>query len=148
MARPQWGGEMVMMKRRGIDVMVAVDVSNSMLAQDVKPNRLERAKLAVLDMVKLLEGDRVGLVAFAGTAFLECPLTLDDLRDIRRAFVDVLRGLQHPRITYPTEAMLAQPSAQPALETPPQPGEPVAGPAKEERRGPTTNRDSGASRAV
>jgi hypothetical protein len=82
----------------------------------------------------------------------ECPLTFDDLRDIRRAFVDVLRGLQHPRITYPTEAMLAQPLAeplaQPAPETPPQPGEPPAGPAKEERRGPTTNRDSGASRAV
>ena len=78
----------------------------------------------------------------------ECPLTLDDLRDIRRAFVDVLRGLQHPRITYPTEAMLAQPLAQPTPETPPQPTEPAAGPAKEERRGPTTNRDSGASRAV
>jgi hypothetical protein len=74
----------------------------------------------------------------------ECPLTLDDLRDIRQAFVDVLRGLQHPRITYPTDAMLAQP----APETPQQPTEPAAGPAKEERRGPTTDRDSGASRAV
>jgi len=78
----------------------------------------------------------------------ECPLTFDDLRDIRRAFVDVLRGLQHPRITYPTEAMLAQPLAQPAPETPPQPAEPIASPTKEERRGPTTDRDSGASRAV
>jgi putative nucleotidyltransferase with HDIG domain len=78
----------------------------------------------------------------------ECPLTLDDLREIQRAFVDVLRGLQHPRVTYPTDAMLTQPLAQPAPEAPPQPAEPTARPAKEERRGPTTNRDSGASRAV
>jgi putative nucleotidyltransferase with HDIG domain len=77
----------------------------------------------------------------------ECPLTLDDLRDIRQAFVDVLRGLQHPRVTYPTEAMLAQP-LEPAPEPQVQPAELTVSPGKEERRGPTTNRDSGASRAV
>ena len=65
------------MKREGIDLIVALDTSRSMLATDVKPNRLERAKLAVLDCVQLLQGDRIGLVPFAGTAFLECPLTLD-----------------------------------------------------------------------
>jgi Ca-activated chloride channel homolog len=56
---------------------VAIDTSRSMLATDVEPNRLERAKLAVLDLTRLLRGDRIGLVAFAGGAFLECPLTLD-----------------------------------------------------------------------
>ena len=77
MARPQWGGEMVMMKRRGIDVMVAVDVSNSMLAEDMRPNRLAAAKRAIADLVGRMGGDRVGLIAFAGDAYTVCPLTLD-----------------------------------------------------------------------
>lgn len=79
----------------------------------------------------------------------ECPLTLDDLRDIRRAFVDVLRGLHHPRISYPSEATTLQPS--PTDAAPEEPAKPVRpGPRtpKEERRAPKTNRDSGASRAV
>jgi len=60
-----------------VDLVIGLDVSRSMLAVDVKPNRLERAKLAILDLLNLLEGDRVALVPFAGTAFLQCPLTLD-----------------------------------------------------------------------
>ena len=77
LARPQWGFEWKESKFRGIDLLIAIDVSKSMLANDVKPNRLERVKLAVKDLVKKLNGDRVGLVAFAGTAFLQCPLTID-----------------------------------------------------------------------
>jgi len=77
LARPQWGFEWQEIKRTGLDILMAVDVSKSMLARDVKPNRLERTKLAVKDLVKKLSGDRIGLIAFAGTAFLQCPLTID-----------------------------------------------------------------------
>ena len=77
LARPQWGYRWEETKTRGIDIIFAIDTSNSMLAEDVKPNRLERAKLAVLDLVNILEGDRIGIVAFSGQAFLQCPLTLD-----------------------------------------------------------------------
>jgi Ca-activated chloride channel family protein len=75
--RPRWGFHWEEMKRRGVDLMVAIDVSESMLAEDVKPNRLERAKREITDLVGMLQGDRIGLIAFAGAAFLECPLTLD-----------------------------------------------------------------------
>ena len=64
-------------KRQGRDVVFLLDVSKSMLAEDLVPNRLERAKLAILDAVDRLQGDRVALVAFAGTAVVKCPLTLD-----------------------------------------------------------------------
>ena len=77
LARPQWGGEMVMMKRRGIDLMIAVDVSASMLAEDMRPNRLEHAKREIADLVDRMQGDRLGLIAFAGEAYTVCPLTLD-----------------------------------------------------------------------
>ncbi len=77
LAGPRWGFHWEEVRRHGVDLVVALDTSRSMLAVDVKPNRLERAKLAVLDLLRLLEGDRVALVAFAGTAFLQCPLTLD-----------------------------------------------------------------------
>ena len=77
LARPQWGLHWEQVQREGVDIVVALDTSRSMLTADVKPNRIDRAKLAVLDLVKQLQGDRIGLVAFAGTAFLECPLTLD-----------------------------------------------------------------------
>ncbi len=76
-ARPQWGYTMQDAKHRGLDIMVAIDVSKSMLTRDVKPSRLERTKLAVKDLVKKLKGDRVGLMAFAGESFLMCPLTSD-----------------------------------------------------------------------
>src|SRR5204862_7368046 len=60
------------------DIVVAIDTSRSMLAEDVAPNRLSRAKLAALDLRKLAKADRMGLVAFAGTAFLQCPLSSND----------------------------------------------------------------------
>ncbi|MEY3896419.1 MAG: hypothetical protein RLZZ214_1939, partial [Verrucomicrobiota bacterium] len=64
-------------KRKGIDILFAVDTSRSMLAEDLTPNRLERARLGIIDFVSRLEGDRVGLIPFAGSAFALCPLTLD-----------------------------------------------------------------------
>lgn len=75
--RPQWGFRWQEIKRRGLDIFVAVDVSNSMLAEDIKPSRLERTKLALADFVKRLKGDRIGLIAFSGSAFVQCPLTVD-----------------------------------------------------------------------
>ena len=75
--RPQFGFTWQEVKRQGLDIIIAIDTSNSMLAEDVKPNRLERSKLAIKDLVKKLRGDRLGLVAFSGTAFLQCPLTID-----------------------------------------------------------------------
>lgn len=75
--RPQWGFQWREMKMKGLDILVAIDTSKSMLTEDVKPNRLEKSKLAVKDLIKKLEGDRIGLIAFSGTAFLQCPLTVD-----------------------------------------------------------------------
>ncbi len=77
LARPQAGFRWEEVKRRGIEVVFAVDTSRSMLTPDVKPDRLTRAKLAVDDFVSHLNGDGVGLIAFAGNAFLQCPITLD-----------------------------------------------------------------------
>ena len=78
LARPQWGFTWEEVKVRGVDIVVAIDTSKSMLAQDIAPNRLTRAKLAALDLMGLAKSDRLGLVAFAGNAFLQCPLTIDD----------------------------------------------------------------------
>jgi len=75
--RPQWGFKWQEVKHKGLDIIIALDTSKSMLAADIKPSRLERAKLAIGDFVRNLKGDRIGLVAFAGSAFLECPLTVD-----------------------------------------------------------------------
>src|SRR5204863_568038 len=61
-----------------LDIVVAIDTSKSMLAEDIAPNRLARAKLAALDLMQQARSDRLGLVAFAGSAFLQCPLTIDD----------------------------------------------------------------------
>jgi Ca-activated chloride channel family protein len=77
LAEPQAGFHWEEVKRRGNDIIFAVDTSRSMLTPDVKPDRLTRAKLAIDDFVQRLDGDAVGLVAFAGSAFLQCPLTLD-----------------------------------------------------------------------
>jgi len=77
LAGPRWGQEFQQVRRRGVDVIIAVDVSASMLAEDVKPNRLTQAKRELGQLINGLEGDRVGVVAFAGAAFLQCPLTLD-----------------------------------------------------------------------
>lgn len=78
LARPQWGFDMQEVEQNGLDVVVAVDTSKSMLAQDIAPDRLERAKLAALELMQDAGSDRLGLEAFAGQAFLECPLTVDD----------------------------------------------------------------------
>ena len=77
-ARPQWGFDWEEVRQRGLDIVIGIDTSRSMLAEDVSPNRLTRAKLAALDLRKLSRADRMGLVAFAGTAFLQCPLSSDD----------------------------------------------------------------------
>jgi Ca-activated chloride channel family protein len=77
LAQPRWGYTWEESKRRGRDILIAVDVSKSMLATDLTPTRLGRAKLAVQDLIGQLSGDRVGLIAFAGTAFLQAPLTVD-----------------------------------------------------------------------
>lgn len=77
LARPQYGHKWIDVKRKGIDLLFALDTSKSMLAEDIKPNRLKRAHYAILDFVAQLEGDRVGLLPFAGSAYLMCPLTID-----------------------------------------------------------------------
>jgi len=77
LARPQYGFRWEDLKRKGIDILFAVDTSKSMLARDIKPDRLQRAKYAIMDFVSQLDGDRVGLLPFAGTAYLMCPLTGD-----------------------------------------------------------------------
>ena len=78
LARPQWGFTWEESKQKGLDIVVAIDTSKSMLAEDIAPNRLQRAKLAALDLMQQAKSDRLGLVAFAGGAFLQCPLTIDD----------------------------------------------------------------------
>ena len=78
LAGPRWGFSWEEARQRGLDIVVAVDTSRSMLARDVAPNRLERAKLAAFDLMRQAKEDRLGLVPFAGVAFLQCPLTLDD----------------------------------------------------------------------
>ena len=77
LARPRWGHEWEEVKRRGVDILVAVDVSKSMLATDVTPNRLAAAKRSIEDLINLAQGDRLGLIVFAGQAYLQCPMTLD-----------------------------------------------------------------------
>jgi Ca-activated chloride channel family protein len=74
---PEYGHRWEELPHRGIDIVIALDCSRSMAAEDVRPSRLERAKRELVDLLNMFEGDRVGLVAFAGTAFLQCPLTLD-----------------------------------------------------------------------
>ncbi|MBO4345096.1 MAG: VWA domain-containing protein [Victivallales bacterium] len=77
LARPSWNPVAREVTRRGRDVVFVLDVSRSMLADDLQPNRLERAKIAIGDCIDVLEGDRVALVVFAGTAIVRCPLTVD-----------------------------------------------------------------------
>ncbi|RLD12609.1 hypothetical protein DRI50_08940 [candidate division KSB1 bacterium] len=77
LADPQIGTKLEQVKRKGVDIIMALDVSNSMKAEDIKPNRLEKAKHEIVRFIDLLKGDRIGLVAFAGMAHLVCPLTLD-----------------------------------------------------------------------
>jgi Ca-activated chloride channel family protein len=75
--RPKYGFHWEEVQRRGVDIVIALDVSKSMMAEDVSPNRLDRAKREIIDFLELVTGDRIALVAFAGEGFLQCPLTLD-----------------------------------------------------------------------
>ena len=93
LARPQLGSAEVRSERRGIDLVVALDISRSMLAQDVRPSRLQAARLAVEAALPELAGSRIGLVPFAGVAFPQCPLTAD-----QSAIRVYLRGLDPSKI--------------------------------------------------
>ncbi len=77
LSRPQIGAKLKERKIKGVEIMIALDVSNSMLAEDFSPNRLERAKLAISSLVDKLRDDRIGLVVFAGTSFVQLPVTTD-----------------------------------------------------------------------
>lgn len=115
LARPQAGFRWEETQRRGLEILFAVDTSKSMLAQDVKPNRLTRAKLAVEDLLGKLHGDGVGLIAFAGSAFLQCPITLDydafresltalDTSVIPRGGTDVAAAIREAQQAFKTRA--------------------------------------------
>ena len=88
LAGPQYGFQWQQIERRGVDIIIALDCSRSMLAGDIQPTRLDRAKREIFDLLGMLQGDRIGLVAFSGTAFLQCPLTLD--YQAFNLFLDVL----------------------------------------------------------
>lgn len=77
LADPQTGSKLEKVERRGIDVMIALDVSNSMLAEDIAPDRLERAKQSVSKLIDRLDGDRIGIIVFAGKAYNQLPITTD-----------------------------------------------------------------------
>jgi len=88
LARPQYGRKLRMIQRKGIDIVIALDTSDSMLAEDIRPNRLERAKREISSLIDRLRGDRVALVAFAGEAFVQCPLTSD--YEAAKMFLDII----------------------------------------------------------
>ncbi len=77
LARPQFGSKLKEVKRQGVEVIIALDVSNSMLAEDIQPSRLERAKQAISRLVENLENDKIGLIVFAGNAYTQIPITTD-----------------------------------------------------------------------
>lgn len=77
LARPQFGSKLETVKRKGVEVMIALDISNSMLAQDIQPGRLEKAKRLISQLVDKMENDKVGMIVFAGDAFTQLPITSD-----------------------------------------------------------------------
>ncbi len=77
LARPQLGTKLRTVKREGQDILIALDLSESMLAEDIQPNRMQKAKHEISSLIDKFQGDRVGLIAFSGKAFVQCPLTLD-----------------------------------------------------------------------
>jgi len=77
LAKPQLGTKLEEVKRMGVEIIIAVDVSNSMLSEDLKPNRLERSKQAILRLIDKLEDDRIGMIVFAGKSYLQLPITTD-----------------------------------------------------------------------
>lgn len=115
LARPQYGVEWSKRKARGLDIVFALDSSKSMLATDLRPTRLERAKLAILDLIDRQESDRIGLVAFAGQAFLQTPPTLDygafreslkatDPSVLSRGGSDLGRAIEEAAKAFPSES--------------------------------------------
>jgi Ca-activated chloride channel family protein len=88
LARPLFGAKQEILKRKGVDIVIALDASNSMLAEDIKPNRIQRAKYEIDRLLDRIKADRVGLVGFAGAAFVQCPVTTDF--GAVRMFLDVL----------------------------------------------------------
>ena len=101
--RPQWGGELIATPRLGAQMMVCLDVSKSMLAEDVAPNRLERAKAELRDLLPYLEGDQVGLIAFAGRASVICPMTTDYGSSFGDSMIAMVEFL--PRVRTPSPVM-------------------------------------------
>lgn len=95
MARPQIGTRLTMTRRQGVDVIIAIDTSLSMLAQDIKPNRLEKAKLEIALLIDKLKGDNVGILTFAGDSFVQCPLTLD--YNAAKMFLSIIEVGMMPR---------------------------------------------------
>ena len=89
LARPQWGETKTSAPQQGVQVMVALDVSKSMLTQDIKPNRLDRAKMEISDLMNHLQGDEIGLVPFSGASFVLFPLTSD--YNTARSFLDTAK---------------------------------------------------------
>lgn len=96
LARPQYGATWVELHSKGIDLLFGLDTSRSMLTPDLRPNRLQRARLAILDFIEELHGDRIGLLPFAGSSYLMCPLTLD-----YRAFTETLNEVNTDIIPQP-----------------------------------------------
>ncbi len=85
---PKWNPKTQKVKRKGRDVVILLDTSRSMLAEDIKPSRLERSKIAISDLLEKLRGDRIAIVAFAGSAVVKCPLT-QDYAFVRMALADI-----------------------------------------------------------
>ena len=77
LARPQFGSKIEDVKKQGVEVIIALDVSNSMLAEDIQPDRLTRAKQAISRLVDNLDNDKIGLIVFAGDAYIQIPVTTD-----------------------------------------------------------------------
>ncbi|HCR48709.1 MAG TPA: hypothetical protein DIW24_03705 [Bacteroidetes bacterium] len=95
LAGPRIGTKVREVSREGVDLMIALDVSTSMLAEDVAPNRLKKAKFELTKLVEKLNGDRVGLILFGGDAFLQCPVTLD--YNALKLFLDISEPDQMPK---------------------------------------------------
>jgi Ca-activated chloride channel homolog len=88
LTEPKWNPQPQQIRRKGRDVVILLDTSRSMLAEDITPNRLERAKIAISDLLEVLRGDRIGIIAFAGNAVVKCPLT-QDYAFVRMALADI-----------------------------------------------------------
>ena len=88
LTEPRWNPQSQKIKRRGRDICILLDTSRSMLAEDIKPNRLERSKIAIRDLLEKLKGDRIAIVTFAGNSTVKCPLT-QDYAFVRMVLADI-----------------------------------------------------------